>query len=149
MSMKNNVQLIGRIVADPELKTTGSGIALAKVRIAVDGNIKRNANGQPLKNEKGFVEKETDFFTVTFWKEKADQIIKFFSKGQMIAIQGYLKNRQFVDNAGNKRSENDIEGITYEFWGSKQTKPTSEQEEECPPQTEASKETNPPEDEEF
>ncbi len=89
----NVVALIGRLVADPELKYTPAGIAVCKLRIAVD---------RRFKNEAG--EKQTDFFDVVAWRQSAEFASQYLAKGQRVAVQGSLQQRSWVQQDGQKRS---------------------------------------------
>lgn len=88
----NNVNLLGRITADIELKHTPSNVAVVSFTLAVD---------RGYKNEDGT--KWTDFIDIVAWRNTAEFIAKYFSKGQRMAIQGRLQTRGWEDKDGNKR----------------------------------------------
>lgn len=88
----NNVNLLGRITADIELKHTPSNVAVVSFTLAVD---------RGYKNEDGT--KQTDFIDIVAWRNTAEFISKYFSKGQRMAIQGRLQTRDWEDKNGNKR----------------------------------------------
>lgn len=88
----NNVNLLGRITADIELKHTPSNVAVVSFSLAVD---------RGYKNESGT--KQTDFIDIVAWRNTAEFIAKYFSKGQRMAIQGRLQTRDWEDKNGNKR----------------------------------------------
>ena len=88
----NIVVLIGRLVADPELKYTPSGVAVATLRIAVD---------RRQKSETG--EKMSDFFTVVAWRQSAEFAANYLTKGRLISVQGRLQQRSWVQQDGQKR----------------------------------------------
>lgn len=88
----NNVNLLGRITADIELKHTPSNVAVVSFSLAVD---------RGYKNEDGT--KQTDFIDIVAWRNTAEFIAKYFSKGQRMAIQGRLQTRDWEDKNGNKR----------------------------------------------
>lgn len=88
----NNVNLLGRITADIELKHTPSNVAVCSFSLAVD---------RGYKNEDGT--KQTDFIDIVAWRNTAEFISKYFSKGQRMAIQGRLQTRDWEDKNGNKR----------------------------------------------
>ena len=90
--MLNNVTMMGRLCADPELKHTQSDIPVTSFRIAVERNY-ANQNG----------ERETDFFDVTAWRGTAEIICEYFCKGRMIAINGRLETQRWKDRDGNNR----------------------------------------------
>ncbi len=83
----NKVILVGNIVADPELKTTPNGISVTRFRIAVNRKFTR-AGEQP----------QTDFFDITCWRQTAEFVARFFSKGRPILVSGQLQNRNWTDN---------------------------------------------------
>jgi len=89
----NVVVLIGRLVADPELRYTPNGIAVATLRIAVD---------RRQKTETG--EKVSDFFNVVAWRQSAEYAANYLNKGRLVAVQGRLQQRNWVQQDGQKRS---------------------------------------------
>ena len=93
----NNVSLIGRMTADPELKHTQSGTACTRFSVAVDRRVKQGE------------EKQTDFITIVAWQQRAEFICKYFSKGQRIALTGSIRTNSYTDREGNKRN-------TFEVW---------------------------------
>lgn len=90
--MLNHLTIMGRLVADPELRTTQSGIPVTSFRIAVERNYANQDN-----------ERETDFFDVTAWRGTAEVVCKYFSKGRMIAIDGRPETQAWTDREGNNR----------------------------------------------
>lgn len=104
----NRVDLMGRLTKDPELRHTGSGIAVASFSIAVDRDYK-NQNG----------EKETDFFDIVAWRNTAEFVSKYFSKGRMAVVAGRLQKRSWTDNDGNKRWTTEIVAENVYFGDSK------------------------------
>lgn len=86
----NKVIMMGRLVNDLELKTTPNGITTCSFRIAVDRNYQKKGE-----------EKKTDFFNVTAWRNTAEFISRFFSKGRMILIEGEMQVSQYTDKNGN------------------------------------------------
>ncbi len=90
--MLNRVILIGRLVADPELRVTGGGIPIATFRIAVDRNFK-NAQG----------EVETDFINIVVWRKQAELLSKWLSKGRLVAVDGRLQVRTYQSQEGQNR----------------------------------------------
>lgn len=89
--MLNSVKLMGRLVADPELRQTQSGIPVCSIRIAVDRDFLNSGT------------RETDFFNVVAWRSTAEFISRYFSKGRMIVVDGRLQTRPWTDRDGNKR----------------------------------------------
>ena len=106
--MLNVVALMGRLVADPELKTTQSGNSVCTFRIAVDRSYVSQGE-----------ERQADFITVTAWRKTAEFICKYFQKGSLIAIEGSLQTRQYQDKNGNNRTATDVLASRVSFAGSK------------------------------
>lgn len=105
----NRVILMGRMVADPDLKTTPSGVSVSSFRLAVDRNY------QPKEAE----ERQADFIPCVAWRKTAEFICRNFQKGQMIAVEGELQSRNYEDKEGTKRTAYEvIVGQAY-FTGSK------------------------------
>jgi single-strand DNA-binding protein len=104
----NKVIMMGRLVADPETRTTPSGANVANFRIAVD---------RQFQNKDG--ERKADFFTAIAWRTSADFISKYFHKGDMILIEGELQTRQYDDKDGNKRTATEIVVSRASFCGGK------------------------------
>lgn len=105
--MLNNVTLMGRLVADPELRTTTSGKSVATFRIAVDRSYTKDGN------------READFITIVAWESTANFVSRYFSKGSMIAIQGRIQTRNYEDNSGNKRTAFEVVATEVSFCGGK------------------------------
>lgn len=91
--MLNSVTLMGRLVADPELKTTQNGTSVASFRLAVERNYA--PQGQ---------ERQADFIPCVAWRQTAEFIGKYFTKGRMIAVEGSLQSRNYEDKQGQKRT---------------------------------------------
>lgn len=106
--MLNTITLLGRLVRDPELRRTGSGVAVANFTIAVD----RDYAG-PNK------EKETDFIDCVAWRNTGEFISKYFSKGSMIAVKGRLEMRKWTDKDGNNRRNAEVNVENAYFGGAK------------------------------
>lgn len=106
----NNVQLIGRLTADPELKHTQSGTACTRFNVAVDRRVKQGE------------EKQTDFITIVAWQQRAEFICKYFSKGQKIALTGSIRTGSYTDRDGNKRNTFEVWAENVEFCESKAEK---------------------------
>ena len=106
--MLNNVTLMGRLVADPELRTTTSGKSVATFRIAVDRSYTKQGE-----------EKKADFITIVVWKNTADFVSKYFSKGSMIALCGEIQTRPYEDKNGNKRTAFEVLAREVSFCGGK------------------------------
>lgn len=109
----NKIFIMGRLTADPELSSTASGISVCKFNVAVPRPKRKDA------------EQETDFFTVQAWRETADFVSKYFSKGKKILVTGVLRNNNFVGRDNVKRYENIIIAENVEFAGDKTNYETS------------------------
>lgn len=105
----NYTVLLGRIVNDLEVRQTQSGVACLSFTVAVDRGFK-NANG----------EYDTDFISCVAWKEKAEFIGKWFSKGKMIAVEGQLRSRTYEDKNGSKHYVTELFVDQASFTGEKQ-----------------------------
>ena len=105
--MLNSVIIMGRLTADPELRTTTNGLSVTSFTVAVDRNYKSGD------------ERQTDFISVVAWRDTADFVTRFFKKGQMIAVQGSLQVRSYEDKNGNKRTAYDVVADNVSFCGSK------------------------------
>lgn len=106
--MLNVVALMGRLVADPELKTTRSGNSVCTFRVAVDRSYAPQGE-----------ERQADFITVTAWRKTAKFVSKYFQKGSMISVQGRLETRQYQDKNGNNRTATDVLAAEVGFCGPK------------------------------
>ena len=118
----NQVNLIGRLTADPELKHTQSGTACTRFNIAVDRRVKQGE------------EKQTDFITIVAWQQRAEFICKYFSKGQKIALTGSIRAGSYTDNNGNKRYTFEVWAENVEFCESRSAQTPSQSQQ--PPQRE-------------
>lgn len=105
--MLNVVAIMGRLVADPELKTTPAGINVCTFRIACDRSFVQQ--GQ---------QRQADFIDVVAWRHNADFLCKHFAKGGMVAVQGLLQTRQYQDRNGNKRTAVEVVADSLSFAGS-------------------------------
>ena len=96
--MLNHITLMGRLVADPELRRTGNGTPVASFRIACDRDFAPKDGG----------EKKCDFITCVAWRQTGEFISKYFTKGRMIVVEGRLEMRDWNDKDGNKRISAEI-----------------------------------------
>lgn len=112
--MLNDLNICGRLVNQPELKTTANGKNVTSFSLAVDRDYL--ANGARI----------ADFFTVVAWGKTADFITKYFAKGKSIIINGHLQSRMFEDKNGQKRSLTEIIADTVYFAGDKERTPAGE-----------------------
>lgn len=103
----NKVILIGRLCADPEFRQTTSGIAVCRIRIAVD---------RPKQKDQ---ERQADFIGCTAWRSTAEFISRYFTKGQKIIVEGSLCNNDYTDNNGVKHYSMDVLIQNVEFGESK------------------------------
>ena len=93
----NSICLMGRLTADPELKTTQSGVAVSSFSVAVDRSY--TPKGQ---------ERQTDFINCVAWRQTAEFITRYFRKGNRIALQGSLQSRSYTANDGSKRTAYEV-----------------------------------------
>ena len=107
--MLNVVAIIGRMVKDPELKTTNSGKSVCSFRIANDSGYK-DASGQ----------NQTNWLDVTAWGKTAEFVCKYFPKGALIAIDGRLQSRNYQDKSGNNRNAVEVVVNNVSFAGNKE-----------------------------
>ncbi len=106
--MLNHITVMGRLVADPELRNTDSGTPVCSFRIACDRDYKPKDG-----------ERETDFINVVAWRSTAEFVSKFFSKGRMAVVDGRLQIRSYTDKEGNKRTAAEIVAGSVYFGDSK------------------------------
>lgn len=106
--MINTITLMGRLVADPELRTTTSGLSVARFRIAVDRAYAKSGE-----------ERQTDYINIVAWRQSADFVCRYFKKGQMIALTGSLQSNNYEDRDGNKRTSYEVVADRISFCGSK------------------------------
>ena len=100
----NKIQIIGRLTADPELRSTGSGVQVCSFTVAVNRRFNRE---------------ETDFFPVTVWREAAVNCNKFLAKGSQVGVCGSLQIRRYDDKDGIKRTAIDLQADEVEFLSSR------------------------------
>ena len=93
MASFNKVILIGNMVADPELKTTPTGVNVCSFRIAVGRRFVKAGEAQ-----------QTDFIDIVAWRAQAEFVTKYFSKGKPILVCGTIQSRNWQDKEGNKRT---------------------------------------------
>lgn len=107
--MLNKIFIMGRLVADPELRHTQSGTAVASLRLAVGRDFKDKDTG----------ERKADFINVVAWRSTAEFIARNFSKGRMIVVSGSLQMRDWTDKDGNKRTTAEVVAENVYFADSK------------------------------
>ena len=107
--MLNHITIMGRLVRDPELRRTGSGVAVASFTVAVDRDFGGRDGG----------EKETDFIDCVAWRQTGEFVSKYFTKGRMIVVSGRLQIRSWNDKDGNKRRTAEVVADNCYFGDSK------------------------------
>ena len=107
--MLNHITIMGRLVRDPELRRTGSGIAVASFTVAVDRDFSGKEDG----------EKETDFIDCVAWRNTGEFVSKYFTRGRMIVVSGRLQIRNWTDKEGNKRRSAEVVADSCYFGDSK------------------------------
>ena len=95
--MLNRIILMGRLTRDPELRRTGSGTAVTSFSLAVDRDFKSQSG-----------EKETDFIDIVAWRNTAEFVSKYFTKGRMAVVEGRLQIRDWTDKDGGKRRSAEV-----------------------------------------
>ena len=106
--MLNKVIIMGRLVKDPELRRTQSGTAVTSFRIAVDRDFKSQDGS-----------KQADFFDVVAWRNTAEFVSKYFTKGRMAVVEGRLQIRDWTDRDGGKRRSAEVIADNVYFGDSK------------------------------
>lgn len=106
--MLNVVAIMGRLVADPELRTTQAGHSVCSFRIACDRSYVQQ--GQ---------QRQADFIDIVAWRQQADFVSKYFQKGSIIAVEGSLQTRQYQDKQGSKRTAVEVVANNISFAGAK------------------------------
>lgn len=106
--MINNVVLMGRLTADPELRTTATNKSVTSFALAVDrGYVKQGE------------ERQADFIDIVAWNSTAEFITRYFKKGSMIAVQGSIQTRMYEDKNDNKRKAVEVIASNVSFCGGK------------------------------
>ena len=116
--MLNKVVLMGRLTKDPELRRTGSGTAVTSFSLACDRDFKSQSG-----------DKETDFIEVVAWKNTAEFVSKYFSKGRMAVVDGRLQIRDWTDKDGGKRRSAEVVADNVYFADSKRSESNENQRE--------------------
>lgn len=113
--MLNKVVMMGRLTKNPELRRTGSGVAVTSFTIAVDRDFAEKQSGQ----------KETDFVDCVAWRQTGEFVDKYFSKGKMAVVVGRLQFRSWNDKDGNKRKNAEIV-VENVYFGDSKTESNNE-----------------------
>ena len=116
--MLNKIIIMGRLTRDPELRRTGSGTAVTSFSLACDRDFKSQSG-----------DKETDFIEVVAWKNTAEFVSKYFTKGRMAVVEGRLQGRDWTDKAGNKRTTAEVVAYNVYFADSKRSESNDNQKE--------------------
>ena len=109
--MLNHITIMGRLTRDPELRRTGSGVAVASFTVAVDRDFSGRDGG----------EKETDFIDCVAWRQTGEFVSKYFTKGSMMVVSGRLQIRSWTDKEGNKRRTAEVVADNVYFGESKRS----------------------------
>ena len=104
----NHIVLVGRLVADPELRQTQQGVSVCSFRIAVDRQKSRDGG-----------EKQTDFFGVSVWRERGERAAEFLQKGRLVLIAGRVQIREYTDRENNKRTSVDVNADDFQMLDSR------------------------------
>ena len=109
--MLNHITIMGRLTRDPELRRTGSGVAVANFTVAVDRDFSSKDGG----------EKETDFIDCVAWRQTGEFVSKYFTKGSMAIVSGRLQIRNYTDKDNNKRRNAEVVADSVYFGDSKKS----------------------------
>lgn len=104
----NKAFLIGRLTRDPELRYTGSNIAVATFSIAIN---------RPFNNQSG--EKDVDYINIVVWRKQAENVKNYLSQGSQVAIDGRIQTRSYDDETGKKRYVTEVVADNVQFLDSK------------------------------
>lgn len=113
--MLNHITIMGRLVRDPELRYTQSGIAVASFTLAVDRDFKSDSG-----------ERQTDFIDCVAWRQTGEFVSKYFAKGSLAVVSGRLQIRDWQDKEGNKRRNSEIVADNVYFGESKRSRDSGE-----------------------
>ena len=115
--MLNKVFIMGRLTRDPELRRTQTGTPVASFSLAVDRDFKDKATG----------ERTTDFIDVVSWRNTAEFVSRYFTKGRMAVVEGRLQIRDWTDKDGNKRRSAEVvaDQVYFGDAGKKDDAPTT------------------------
>ena len=107
--MLNKIFLQGRLVADPELRHTQNGTAVASFRLAVDRDFKDRDTG----------ERKADFINVVAWRQTGEFVSRYFTKGRLAIVEGKLQSRDYTDREGNRRYATEVVADSIYFGDSR------------------------------
>lgn len=111
--MLNVVAIQGRLVADPELRTTPQGTSVCRFRIACERSFARQGE-----------QRQADFIDIVAWRSTAEFVCKYFSKGSMILVEGRIQTRQYQDKNGSNRTAFEVVAGGVSFGGKSAEKPS-------------------------
>ena len=114
--MVNKAILMGRLVADPELKQTTSNISVCKFTIAINRPFAPKDGG----------ERQSDFINIVVWRNTAEFVSKYFSKGKMIIVEGALRNNNYTDSNGVKHYTIEVHADNVSFGENKKSDDTEQ-----------------------
>ena len=117
--MLNRAILMGRLTRDPELRQTPNNVSVATFSLAVDRNYQADKNN-----------KQTDFINIVAWRHTAEFVSKYFTKGQLVAVEGSIQTRSYQDKDGNNRTVFEVVADQVYFAEKKQNGNASEKQEE-------------------
>ena len=109
--MLNKVILMGRLCADPDFRQTPSGVAVCRIRLAIDRRFTNKQTG----------EREADFINVSCWRQQAEFVSRYFHKGSMIIVEGSLRNNDYTDQNGVKHYSMEVLADNVTFGESKRS----------------------------
>ena len=121
--MLNHIVIMGRLTRDPELRRTGSGVAVASFTLAVDRDFAPKDGG----------ERETDFIDCVAWRQTGEFVSRYFTKGRMAVVSGRLQIRNWQDKEGNKRRSAEVVADNVYFGESKRDSMASSGFDQTPP----------------
>ena len=120
--MLNVIAIMGRLVADPELRHTPQGTSVTSFTVAVERNFARQRE-----------QRQADFIDVVVWRQAAEFVCKYFRKGSMIAVDGSLQTRTYQDRNGSNRKACEIMAANVSFAGGRDnTRPAPETHQSAP-----------------
>lgn len=131
--MLNVVAIMGRLVADPELRTTPAGVNVCRFRIACDRNFAKPGE-----------QRQADFVDIVAWRQQADFVCRYFQKGSLIAVQGRIQTSTYQDKNGSNRTAVAVVADTVNFAGSKGTNKQVDESGEAAPRSDAWPKADPP-----
>ena len=102
--MVNSVVLMGRLTADPELKQTPSGTSVTAFSLAVERSFAKAGE-----------ERQTDFINIVAWRSTAEFVSRYFTKGQLVAVEGSVQTRKYQDKNGNNRTAFEVVASQVHF----------------------------------